>query len=84
MSFFIIESGFYLWYYTITNYIRKVDRNMKQYIFLLEIPLNPIEVKFEAEGMLDALTQAKEFLKKTMKNHSSEIGIQFKGTIYLN
>ncbi|CQR46625.1 hypothetical protein BN1058_00894 [Paraliobacillus sp. PM-2] len=57
---------------------------MKQYIFLLQTPLNPIEVKFEAEGMLDALTQAKEFLKKTMKTHSSEVDIQFKGTVYLN
>ncbi|GGM38140.1 hypothetical protein GCM10011351_25370 [Paraliobacillus quinghaiensis] len=56
---------------------------MKQYIFLLKTPLNPIEVKFEAEGMLDALTQAKEFMTKTMQNHSSEVDIQFKGTIYL-
>ncbi|MCT2535189.1 hypothetical protein NC661_11780 [Aquibacillus koreensis] len=55
---------------------------MKQYIFLLEFPVGPMEVKFEAEGMLDAFTQAKDYVKKIMKDTSSKIDIQFKGTVY--
>ncbi|WP_407270408.1 hypothetical protein [Radiobacillus sp. PE A8.2] len=57
---------------------------MKLYIFTLEIPFGPIDINIEAEGMLDAFTQAKEYLKKAMIETSAKINIQFKGTVYFN
>lgn len=55
---------------------------MKQYIFHLNAPMEPQEVKIEATGMFDALNQAKELQLKTMEESSSKVDMQFKGTIY--
>ncbi|WP_186580269.1 hypothetical protein [Aquibacillus kalidii] len=57
---------------------------MKQYIFLLNNVTDTKEVKIEADGMLDALSQAKELVKKVMKETSEKIDIKFKGTVYLS
>ncbi|MBM7573013.1 hypothetical protein [Aquibacillus albus] len=57
---------------------------MKQYIFLLKCPVGSKEIKIETDGMLDALTQAKEYLKKTTMETSYKVDIQYKGTVYSN
>ncbi|MED1467542.1 MULTISPECIES: hypothetical protein [Bacillus] len=55
---------------------------MRQYIFLLDEPVGPREIKIEASGMMEAFKKAKEFRKKIMENTKKNVDMIFKCVKY--
>lgn len=55
---------------------------MKEYIFLLDEPIGPREIKIVASGMMEAFKKAKEFRKSIAQNSKLNIDMMLKGIRY--
>jgi hypothetical protein len=55
---------------------------MKEYIFLLEEPLDNKEIKIIASGMAEAFKKAKEFRDNIVQHTKSKVNMILKGVRY--
>jgi len=55
---------------------------MKEYIFLLDEPVNPREIKIKASGMMEAFKKAKEFRKNFIQDARTNVDMMLKGVRY--
>ncbi|MBT2734881.1 hypothetical protein QF028_002630 [Neobacillus sp. B4I6] len=55
---------------------------MKEYIFLLEEPVDTKEIKILASGMMDAFKKAKEFRKNIVQDTKLKVNMILKGVRY--
>jgi len=55
---------------------------MKEYIFLLNEPVEPREIKIIASGMMEAFKKAKEFRKNIIQSTKINVDMMLKGIRY--
>jgi hypothetical protein len=55
---------------------------MKEYIFLLEEPVENREIKIRASGMAEAFKKAKEFRKNIVQDTKVKVNMMLKGVRY--
>lgn len=57
---------------------------MREYIFLLDEPVGPREIKITASGMMEAFKKAKEFRKKIVQSSKINVDMMLKGVRYMD